>query len=68
MQTGPNDIGSLRAHERRYGVSRHVLARMVSDGRLPATRIGVAIVARDADVRRVVRELLERALGDEARP
>jgi len=68
MRYGPAEIASLREYERRYGVSRVVLAREVAEGRLAATRIGVAIVARDSDVRVVVARLLSRALAaDEGR-
>ena len=61
-----SDRASLREYERRYGVSRAVLAREIAAGRLHAERIGLALAPRDADVRRVVRDLLERTLGDEA--
>ncbi len=59
---------SLREWERRTGVSARYLAREFAAGRLPAELIGRAIVADAGDVRRLVRELLERALADEVRP
>ena len=63
-----SERASRREFERRYGVSRAVLAREVAAGRLPAERIGPALAPLDADVRRVVSELLKRALAAEVRP
>jgi hypothetical protein len=61
-----SDRASLREYERRYGVSRLLLSREIAAGRLAAEKIGLALAPRDADVRRLVRELLARAVADEA--